>query len=324
MLAELADLAQFAVAGVSPPDLDAARLTFHTRGLDTLNMVLALVMFGVALDLRVADFKKLLLSPRAAVVGIVAQVVLLPAFTFLLALAVRPPPSVALGMLLVAACPGGPMSNFMTHLARGNAELSVALTTATTAAALLTTPLNLALWAGLHPDAAPLLRSVALDPGDMLRTIGVVIAAPLALGMTIAGLWPRLAGALRRPLRVLSIVVFAVMLVVALRNNFAAVHAHVATIFGVVVVHNALAFALGYTAARLARLAPRDRRAITIEVGIQNAGLALLITVEFFAGLGGMALVAACWGFWHLVAGFSLIGVWRLRDRRRARRAGSA
>ena len=324
MLAELADLAQFAVVGVSPPDLDAARLTFHTRGLDTLNMVLALVMFGVALDLRVADFKKLLLSPRAAVVGIVAQVVLLPAFTFLLALAVRPPPSVALGMLLVAACPGGPMSNFMTHLARGNAELSVALTTATTAAALLTTPLNLALWAGLHPDAAPLLRSVALDPGDMLRTIGVVIAAPLALGMTIAGLWPRLAGALRRPLRILSIVVFAVMLVVALRNNFAAVHAHVATIFGVVVVHNALAFALGYTAARLARLEPRDRRAITIEVGIQNAGLALLITVEFFAGLGGMALVAACWGFWHLVAGFSLIGVWRLRDRRRARRAGPA
>ncbi len=322
MLFELADLAQLIVVGVSPPDLDSARLSFHTRGLDTLNLVLALVMFGVALDLRVADFKKLLVSPRAAVVGVVAQVVLLPALTFLLALALRPSPSVTLGMLLVAACPGGPMSNFMTHLARGNSELSVALTTATTAAALLTTPLNLALWAGLHPDAAPLLRSVALDPGDMLRSIGVVIAAPLVLGMTIAGLWPKVAAPLRRPLRVLSIVVFAVMLVVALRSNFAAVYAHVAAIFGVVVIHNALAFGLGHTAATIARLGWRDRRAITIEVGIQNAGLALLITVEFFAGLGGMALVAACWGFWHLVAGFSLIGFWRLRDRRRAR-AGS-
>jgi BASS family bile acid:Na+ symporter len=312
---------RLAALGLAVPDLDAARLTFHTRGLDTLNLVLALVMFGIALDLRVDDFRRLLKSPRAAVVGVVAQVVLLPALTFLLALAVRPPPSVALGMLLVAACPGGPMSNFMTHLARGNTELSVALTTATTAAALVTTPLNLAFWAGLHPDAAPLLRSVALDPGDMLRTIGTVIAAPLALGMVIAGAAPRAAAVLRRPLRVLSLVVFATMLVVALRGNFTAVHAHVDVIFAIVVVHNGLAFAAGYAAATVARLAPRDRRAVTIEVGIQNAGLALLITVQFFSGLGGMALVAACWGFWHLVSGFSLVGLWRLRDARAARAA---
>ena len=301
------------------PDLDAARLSFHTGGLVTLNLVLALVMFGIALDLRVADFRKLLLAPRPAIVGVIAQVVLLPAVTFALALALRPPPSVALGMLLVAACPGGPMSNFMTHLARGNTELSVALTTATTGAAILTTPLNLAFWAGLHPDAAPLLRSVALDPADMLKTIGIVIIIPLTLGMLIAGYLPRLAAPLRKPLRILSIVVFAVMLVVALRSNFSAADGHLLLILGIVVVHNALAFATGYLAATVARLSPRDRRAITIEVGIQNAGLALLITVDFFSGLGGMALIAACWGVWHLVVGFALVGSWRLRDRVAAR-----
>ena len=301
------------------PDLDAARLSFHTGGLVTLNLVLALVMFGIALDLRVADFRKLMLAPRPAIVGVVAQVVLLPAVTFALALALRPPPSVALGMLLVAACPGGPMSNFMTHLARGNTELSVALTTATTGAAILTTPLNLAFWAGLHPDAAPLLRSVALDPADMLKTIGIVIIIPLTLGMLIAGYLPRLAAPLRKPLRILSIVVFAVMLVVALRSNFAAADGHLLLILGIVVAHNTLAFATGYVAATVARLSPRDRRAITIEVGIQNAGLALLITVDFFSGLGGMALIAACWGVWHLIVGFALVGSWRLRDRVAAR-----
>lgn len=312
-------LTALALTTLAPSDLDAARLSFHTGGLATLNLVLALVMFGIALDLRVADFRKLLLAPRAAVVGVLAQVILLPAMTFLLALLLRPPPSVALGMLLVAACPGGAMSNFMTHLSRGNTELSVALTATTTVAALLTTPLNLAFWAGLHPDAAPLLRSVALDPGDMLRTIGIVIAAPLALGMLISSQLPRLAAPLRRPLRVLSMLVFAVMLVVAIRSNFAASWAHLPIIFGVVLVHNALAFATGWFTATAARLAPRDRRAITIEVGIQNAGLALLITVDFFSGLGGMALIAACWGVWHLIAGFSLVGLWRLRDRAAAR-----
>lgn len=301
------------------PDLDAARLSFHTGGFATLNLVLALVMFGIALDLRVADFRKLLLAPRAAAVGVVAQVVLLPAMTFALALLLHPPPSVTLGMLLVAACPGGPMSNFMTHLARGNTELSVALTAATTTAALLTTPLNLAFWAGLHPDAAPLLRSVALDPADMLRTIGVVIAAPLALGMLIAGRLPRLAAPLRRPLRILSMAVFVVMLIIAVRSNLAPSWHYLPVILGVVVVHNALAFATGYLSAAAARLDGRDRRAITIEVGIQNAALALIITVDFFAGLGGMALVAACWGVWHLIAGFGLVGFWRLRDRAAAR-----
>ncbi len=308
-----------AITLAAAPDLDAARLTFHTGGLATLNLVLALVMFGIALDLRLADFRKLLLAPRPAVVGVIAQVILLPAMTFALALLLRPPPSVALGMLLVAACPGGAMSNFMTHLARGNTELSVALTAATTTAALVTTPLNLAFWAGLHPDAAPLLRSVALDPQDMLRTIGIVIAAPLALGMLIAGKLPRLAAPLRRPLRILSMAVFAVMLVIAVRSNFAASWDHLPVIFGVVLLHNALAFATGWLAATAARLDPRDRRAITIEVGIQNAGLALLITVDFFSGLGGMALIAACWGVWHLIAGFTLVGAWRLRDRRAAR-----
>lgn len=304
---------------LAAPDLDAARLTFHTGGLVTLNFVLALVMFGIALDLRLADFRKLLVAPRPAVVGVVAQVLLLPAITFALALLLHPPPSVALGMLLVAACPGGAMSNFLTHLARGNTELSVALTATTTTAALVTTPLNLAFWAGLHPGAAPLLRSVALDPGDMLQTIGIVIAVPLTLGMLISSKLPRIAAPLRRPLRIFSMVVFAALLVLALRNNLAASWDHLPVIFGVVLVHNALAFTTGWLAATAARLDPRDRRAITTEVGIQNAGLALLITVDFFSGLGGMALIAACWGIWHLIAGFTLVGAWRLRDRAAAR-----
>ncbi|MFY0531915.1 bile acid:sodium symporter family protein [Nannocystis pusilla] len=125
-------------------ELDRVTLAFEPGSLVVLNVVLALVMVGVALDLRPRDFAAVLRHPRAAVVGLLGQVVVLPALTFALVLVVRPPASVALGMILVAACPGGNMSNFITHLARGNTELSVTLTAIGTVLAVVTTPLNLA------------------------------------------------------------------------------------------------------------------------------------------------------------------------------------
>lgn len=272
---------------------DDVTLTFAPGSLVALNVALALVMIGVALDLRPAAFTQVVRAPRAAIVGLVGQMVLLPALTFALVVALRPPPSVALGMMLVAACPGGNMSNFITHLGRGNTELSVTLTAVGTVLAVVTTPLNLSFWSGMYADTAALVRAVALSPGEVVTTVLAVLAGPLALGMTVAHRLPKLAARLRGPLRALSIGCLGLFIVVGLVRNAGLVASHWALLGGVVGLHNGLALLTGWLAARTAGLPGRDRRAIAIEVGIQNAGMALVLAFDFFPGLAGTAMIAA-------------------------------
>ena len=131
--------------------IDQVRLNFNAQGLFVINMAIGLMMLGVALDLKLEDFKRILIAPKAPCIGLVAQFILLPAFTFLLTLIVRPHPSMALGMILVAACPGGNLSNIMTYLAKGNCAISITMTAISTAAAIFMTPLNLSVWGSLNP-----------------------------------------------------------------------------------------------------------------------------------------------------------------------------
>jgi len=130
--------------------VDQVRLNFNPQGLLVINIAIGLMMFGVALELKLEDFKRIILSPKAPVIGLVAQFMFLPALTFLLTLILRPQPSIALGMILVAACPGGNLSNIITYLAKGNCAVSISMTAVSTAAAVVMTPLNLALWGGVE------------------------------------------------------------------------------------------------------------------------------------------------------------------------------
>lgn len=293
--------------------LDQVALAFDPGSLVALNVVLALVMVGVALDLRPADFAAVVRAPRAALVGLFGQVVALPALTFALVLVLKPPPSVALGMILVAACPGGNMSNFITHLARGSTELSVTMTAIGTVLAVATTPFNLTFWSGMNPDTAALVRAVALDPRELFATVLGVLGAPLALGMAIAARWPGAAARMRGPFKAFSVACLALFIVLALRRNSGVFGDHWQLLGGVVALHNGLALLAGWLVARAAGLPGRDRRAIAIEVGIQNAGLALVLAFTFFPGLGGTAMICAWWGVWHLIAGLTLASVWRRR-----------
>jgi bile acid:Na+ symporter, BASS family len=294
-------------------EIDQVRLAFDPATLQILNVVLGLVLFGVALDLKVEHFVDLVKSPRAPLVGLVAQFVLLPAFAFGVVSLLDMAPSLQLGVLLVAACPGGNISNFLTHLARGNTAVSVGMTMVSTAAAIVTTPLNLTLWGSLDPDTAELLRSFALDPLQMLFVVAVLLGIPLAAGMATARYLPKVAARLRRPFKWLSIVFFVAFIALAFRANFDHFLAHVTTVFLPVLVLNTGALLLGFGAGTAARLPFRDRRAVTLEVGIQNSGLGLILIFNFFDGLGGMAIVAAWWGIWHVVAGLSLASLWGFR-----------
>jgi len=293
--------------------VDQVTLHFDAGSLLVLNAVLGLVMFGVALDIRVDDFRRVLTNWRPVALGLSAQFLLLPAFTWMLVRVLEPHPSMALGMMLVAACPGGTLSNFLTHLAGGNTALSVSLSAVSTLAATVMTPLNLAFWAGQYAPTADILRQVALDPLDLATTVAVILALPILLGMAVAARLPAAAARLRRPMRRLSLGIFALFVIGALAANFEHFQRWIGAIAGLVFIHNATALALGYASARLCGLREPDRRAVCLEIGIQNSALGLVLIFDYFNGLGGMALVAAWWGIWHIVAGLTLSRWWSKR-----------
>ena len=293
--------------------IDQVRLNFNPQAQLGLNLVLALVMFGIALDLKVADFKAALRTPKALAIGLISHHLLFPAFTFALILAIRPMPSIGLGMLLVSSCPAGHISNFFTHRARGNAALSVSISTLSTLGAIFMTPLNVTFWGALVPGMNALLRTFSLDPLHMLLDVAMLLGAPLAAGLFVSHRFPALAKKVHNPMRVLSLVVFVGFVLGALAMNWAIFREYGRFVVAVVLVHNALALAVGYWLARAAGLPERDRRAVAFETGIQNSGLGLVLVFNFFGGLGGMAIVTAWWGIWHIVAGVSLSTYWMKR-----------
>lgn len=291
--------------------IDLVRLNFNPQAQLGLNLVLALVMLGIALDLKLHDFKAALRTPKALVIGLVSHHLLFPAFTFALILLIRPLPSIGLGMLLVSSCPAGHISNFFTHRAGGNTALSLSISTLSTLGAIFMTPLNVAFWGSLDPQMSALLRSFSLDPLHMLLDVAMLLGLPLAAGLAVSHRFPVLAKKLHGPMRTVSLVVFVVFVLGALALNWAIFREYGRFVVGVVLVHNALALAGGYGFARAAGLPERDRRAVAFETGIQNSGLGLVLVFNFFGGLGGMAITAAWWGIWHILAGLSLATWWR-------------
>lgn len=293
--------------------IDEVVLNIDAAGQMALGIVLALIMFGVALDLRLEDFRAVLRKPQAPVLGMLAQVLLLPAASWALTMLLQPAPSVALGMIIVAACPGGNLSNLITHLARGNTALSVCVTGLSSLVAVISTPLNILFWASLNPATAKLLRDVQIEPASFLASTFLLLAVPMALGMLLAHGLPRMAARLRRffqPASFLFLVAFIAAAAIANGKYFVG---FLSDIMPLVILHNALALALGYGVARLFRLPAGDTRAITIEVGMQNSGLGLALILNQFDALGGAALIAAGWGIWHIVSGWSIATWWRRR-----------
>lgn len=290
--------------------LDQVRIDFDPSSLGLLNALLALMMFAAALSVRSSDFHYILRSPKAPIIGLVCQFLLLPAVTYGLTLVLDLSPSIALGMILVAACPGGSFSNIMTWLSRGHLATSVSMTTISSIAALVMTPLNFMLYAQLNPDTRPLVEAIAVEPWQMMKLVAMVLVIPLLLGMFIGQRFPEVARRADRPARWLSLLVFLLFVVIAFSRNGSLFMQHAGAFAGLVILHNAVALSLGWSAARLAHLSEAETRAVTLEVGIQNSGLGLIILFSFYPHLGGMMLIAAFWGVWHLVSGLTLSAFW--------------
>jgi len=289
--------------------IDDVVLNFSPTSLQILNAVLAIVMFSIAIDLTPGDFKRLLKAPKSLLVGLFSQFIVLPVVTFVMLLIAQPRPSIALGLIVVAACPGGNISNFITHRAGGNSALSVSMTAIATVGAIILTPFNIALWGNLYEPTREILRSTSIDPLQVAITVGLMLVLPLVLGITLNVMRPDLTSKINRPLQWLSMAIFTAFIALALGANWDFFLQFVGAVFALVFIHNALALLSGYLTASIFRLSAFDRRAVTIETGIQNSGLGLVLIFAFFQGLGGMAVVAAAWGIWHAISGIALASV---------------
>ncbi|CAD5246043.1 MULTISPECIES: bile acid:sodium symporter family protein [unclassified Imperialibacter] len=290
--------------------IDSVHLNFSQGSAWGLNLLLAFIMFSVAIELSVGDFKKIAQYPKAAVVGIISQFLVLPLLTFLLILAWEPAPSIALGMIMVAACPGGNVSNFFSFMAKGNVALSVTLTAFSTVGAILFTPINLSFWASQYEPTARLLTKVDLSVLDVFTAVFIILGVPLIVGMTAKHKAPEWCLKYGNVFRKVSLGIFALFVVGALTANYEIFYNHIYLVVILVLIHNALALGGGYALARFSGLTSTDRRTIAIETGIQNSGLGLLLIFTFFDGLGGMALIAAWWGIWHMVSGMTVSYLW--------------
>lgn len=295
--------------------IDALQLNLGTGGLMVMNVSLFFIMFGVALELTLQDFKDLIKNPKSTLAGVFSQFVFLPAITWALIVVLKPQPSLALGMMMVAACPGGNISNFFSQLAGGNTALSVSMTAIATLMAIVATPLNFTLWASLYGPTKEILREVSLDFFEVFRIVVIILGIPLILGMVTRHFKPQIAKKLTKWIKGFGVAFFGAFVVVAFSMNLENFLNYVHHIIGLVFIHNALALMGGYGIARLAGLTFEDKKSISIETGIQNSGLGLLLIFNFFDGLGGMALIAAWWGIWHIVMGFTMGWYWSVGKR---------
>ncbi|APG64016.1 symporter [Tenacibaculum todarodis] len=291
-------------------NIDDIKINFDSEGLWLLNIAIAIIMFGVALGIKIDDFKRLFKNPKIVFVGVLSQFILLPAATFLAILIIQPHPSFALGMMMIAACPGGNVSNFFSKMAGGNAALSVSLTAFATLICIFMTPINLHFWGSLYEPTNAILKTVELNPFELFKLVSLILGIPLIVGMLIKHYHNEMAEKIEKVLKPLSMTVFILLIVIAFSQNLDIFTNHIHHVLFLVIFHNIFAYILGFSTAKIFRLNKADSKTIAIETGIQNGGLGLLLIFGFFEGLGGMALLAAFWGIWDVFSGMVLATYW--------------
>ncbi|MEM9208224.1 MAG: bile acid:sodium symporter family protein [Pseudomonadota bacterium] len=300
-------------------ELDSLRIVLPPVGQAGLAVALMTIMFSVALGLSVRDFAFIRAAPGTFVAGALAQLIGLPLMTLCLLTFLSPPPSIALGMIVVACCPGGSVSNLLTYLGRGNLAYSVALTATSSTLAAIVTPASILFWSHRYPPTATLLQSIDVSPALFLIQTMALLGAPLLAGMVVAARAPEVAARLRALTTPVGAMVLAGTILYGSFVFLPVLYPAALFLIGVAALHNGLAFALGLATGAAVRTDGPTRRALTFEVGIQNSGLAIVILLGQLEGLGGAAAIAATWGVWHLIAGGLIVALLRKLDETGAR-----
>lgn len=279
-----------------------------------LSLVLATMVFSIALELKLADFRRVARAPWPVVAGLIPQFILLPVGTWLATLLLNLPPNVEAAMILVAACPGGSLSNVITHVGRGNTALSISISAVAAVIALLVTPFNFAWMVSSNPATATWMRSLEIDPSGIWVSLLMMLAIPMSIGMVVAYRVPKLAQALTKPLANFSLFALFAFIVLGLLKERSNLTLALLPTLALVIAHNASGLLLGWITSKVFGVSTPDRRAIMIEGGMQNSGLALGIIALQFDNDFGMVTVAGLWGIWHIVSGLACAFTWRRQD----------
>ena len=254
--------------------------------------LLGIVMFGMGITLTFNDFSEVVKHPKSVIVGVVGQFVIMPAIAFALAKLFALPTDLAIGVILVGACPGGTSSNVMTYLAKGNTALSVACTTISTLLAPLLTPIIFYVLASQWID---------IDASAMFASVLKMVLFPIFLGLVIRALLKKQMAQISQTMPLVSVIAIVLILAAVVAGSKDKIIDSGLLIFGVVVLHNCLGYLVGFIAAKALRLNNYDSKAIAIEVGMQNSGLGAALATAHFNPIA--AVPSAVFSFWHNVSG---------------------
>ena len=299
--------------------LNSVTINFGEGGMMIVNIILAFVMFGVALGIKPRTIKELVDNPKSIFVGAMLQWLALPAATFVVVLALSPliTPMIALGMILVASCPGGNISNFLSSLSKGNVALSITLTAVTTSMAPFITPINFFFWGSLYSQIISIksdIPTLMIPFFPMLEQILLLLGLPIVLGILFAHYFPSATKKIAKPLQGLSVMLFVGMVIVSFAQNFQIFIDNIFYVFFIVMLHNAVALSTGFFGSKLAKLPKNDIKSLTVETGIQNSGLGLILLFNpvifppetWHGHYGGMLFITAWWGIWHIISGLGI------------------
>ena len=299
--------------------LNSVTINFGEGGMMIVNIILAFVMFGVALGIKPRTIKELVDNPKSIFVGAMLQWLALPAVTFAVVLALSPliTPMIALGMILVASCPGGNISNFLSSLSKGNVALSITLTAVTTSMAPFITPINFFFWGSMYSQIISIksdIPTLMIPFLPMLEQILLLLGLPIVLGILFAHYFPSATKKIAKPLQGLSVMLFVGMVIVSFAQNFQIFIDNIFYVFFIVMLHNAVALSTGFFGSKLAKLPKNDIKSLTVETGIQNSGLGLILLFNpvifppetWHGHYGGMLFITAWWGIWHIISGLGI------------------
>jgi len=290
--------------------IDQAPFNFDPRIGMIVAVMIGFLVFAVALDLTWEQLRRVLKSPKAPAIGLVAQFGILPAVAFGAGLYLTDVPSVALGLLLVTCCPGGALSNYLTGVARGDVATSISMTTVSTLFSLVLTPLLFALWASINPATRAVLQDIQMDPMRVVATLLIMLIVPVTGGMLLRAKRPDTADKIRVWMRRIAGIVFAVVVAMIIGGNIKSLALFAQVALVPVLLTFAIAVMFGWGLARLTGLVAADRRAVAIEVAFQNVALAIGLGIAFFPSLAGIAAVSILWGVVHLTLGSGLAVTW--------------
>lgn len=289
-------------------------ITLNPTVQSLLAVSLAFIMLTVALGLKTNDFTFIRTNPLSVIVGMAAQLIGLPLLTLGLTTWLTPDPQIALGMMVVACCPGGNMSNLLTRLAHGDTAYSVSLTMLSSIFAVSVLPFAILFWTGLYGPTSVLLDEINIDRQHFIITTTLTLMLPLMAGLWLAHAKPETALRLNKAFMPFAVGILILVIIAGLAGNFDLFLDYGAKVMPLVILHNSLAFILGGMVGILFLKHAKRTRTLSFEVGIQNSGLGLLIILTQMGSVSGAAIIVGAWGVWHLIAGFALVGTLRLID----------